>query len=385
LRGLRLLPCPKVRDKTGFPTPSGKRAVSNGAGAVGGTAACPDGWLARRREWPPHRGPWLRTACAPGSARSIQQHGRDSRRVERSFFMSTGTALAKPYEPAGVPEFLELVRNVRDRTSWFKDDHQWGPWFRGQQKATWDLKPRLYRGMNFSEVQRRRVEDEMREEFIKRAPVLCENLPAVDDRRSEWAWYFMMQHFGAATRLLDWTEGALIALYFAVRPSTRTEDKKKEDAAVWMFDPYQLNEQPDVLGREWILPPSASGVKDDEWARRVQQWLPDRFTDMGGLPEKPVAIEPTHVVRRMSSQHSCFTIHGSDEDALDKLHQEDENGCVVKILVPAAKIHEIRRDLSVCGINEATIFPDLDGLGRSIDARWDIDGRTPRAKGKRAR
>ena len=299
--------------------------------------------------------------------------------------MSTGTGLAKSYEATGIPEFLELVRNVRNRETWFRDDRQWGPWFRGQQKAAWDLKPRLYRSMNFGEVKREDVEDEMREEFIKRAPVLCENLPAVDDRRSEWEWYFMMQHFGAATRLLDWTEGALIALYFAVRPSARTEDTEEEDAAVWMFDPYQLNKQPDVLGRPWILPPSATGVKNDRWARRVQEWLPARFTEMRGLPEKAVAIEPTHVVRRISSQHSCFTIHGRDESALDKLHQEAENDCVVKIRVPFAKIDEIRRDLSMCGINEATIFPDLDGLGRSIDARWEIDMRTPRMKGKRAR
>jgi len=247
------------------------------------------------------------------------------------------------------------------------------------------LKPRLYRSKNFIEVKRDEVEDEMREEFIKRAPVLCENLPAVDDRRSDWEWYFMMQHFGAATRLVDWTEGALIALYFAVRPGTRTEDTEKEDAAVWMLDPYQLNRQPDVLGKEWILPPSATGVKNDRWARRVQKWLPVRFTKMRGLPEKAIAIEPTHVVRRISSQHSCFTIHGSDEDALDKLYQEDEKDCIVKILVPAADIEEIRRDLSMCGINEATIFPDLDGLGRSIGARWDIDRRTPRKKGKGAR
>lgn len=242
------------------------------------------------------------------------------------------------------------------------------------------MKPRLYRGnVKFRDVKKDEVEDEMREEFIKRAPVLCENLPVVDDRRSEWEWYFMMQHFGAATRLLDWTEGALIALYFAVRDSTGSED-----AAVWVLDPYELNKQPDVLGREWILPPSATGIKNDKWKRRVQKWLPTRFTGMRGLPEKAVAIEPTHVVRRMSSQHSCFTIHGRDESALDKL-QAEEDGCVVKILVPAGKIDEIRRDLRICGINEATIFPDLDGLGRSIDARWDIGAWTPPVRGKKPR
>jgi hypothetical protein len=50
----------------------------------------------------------------------------------------------------------------------------------------------------------------------------------------------------------------------------------------------------------------------------------------------PARAAAWHVARRMSSQHSCFTIHGRDESALDKLHQ-GENGCLVKIVVPATK------------------------------------------------
>ncbi len=80
-----------------------------------------------------------------------------------------------------------------------------GPWFRGQQDDAWPLKPKLYRGRLPSKTDLRESEDEIREEFIKRAPIFFEASPAADEMRAEWEWYFMMQHHQAATRLLDWT------------------------------------------------------------------------------------------------------------------------------------------------------------------------------------
>lgn len=280
--------------------------------------------------------------------------------------MTAGATLT-PKPAKSLIEFLGQVKAF-DKT-WFKRDLQWEPWFRGQEVDDWHLTPKLYRERSFEMVREHEVDDEIREEFVKRAPVLCEHLPDGSKRQAEWAWYFMMQHFGAATRLLDWTEGALVALYFAVRNDPEKEADAKKDATVWVLDPYQLNKR--VIGIEWVVPPSATGVKRDKWVRKVERWLPDRFTKMRRLPSKAVAVDPTHVARRITSQHSCFTIHGRDKPALDNL-QHAKKPCLVKIPIARSRVNDIRRELRVCGINEATIFPDLDGLGRSINARWRI-------------
>jgi hypothetical protein len=120
-----------------------------------------------------------------------------------------------------VPEFLALAGKFTDQ--WFQKEKNWGPWFRGHGDARWELMPKLYREKPPNRG-RRIVEDELRQDFMMRAPRLSNERP-----QNSWEWYFLMQHSGAPTRLLDWTESALIALYFAVR------DKKDDaDAAVWV-------------------------------------------------------------------------------------------------------------------------------------------------------
>jgi hypothetical protein len=119
-----------------------------------------------------------------------------------------------------------------------------GPWFRGHSNSEWSLVPKLYR----QEDHDRNTEDEIREEFITRAPSLTEAHPS-----NEWQWYFLMQHYGAPTRLLDWTDGGLIGLYFAVR-----DNRGCSDAAVWMLDPWWLNGK--VVGKQEVVCPDALGV-----------------------------------------------------------------------------------------------------------------------------
>jgi hypothetical protein len=261
-------------------------------------------------------------------------------------------------------EFVSVVATVRDR--WFDEEHPWGPWFRGQQRASWGLLPKLFRGFgDYRRIKKDEIEDEIREEFAARAPILSETRLAGSN---SWGWYFQMQHFGAPTRLLDWTEGAHIALYFAVR-----DNPGYYDAAVWVLDPYELNRR--AIGREEVIPPSEPNLRKRD-RRVVDPWLPQRFDPGTTVPDEPVAVYPTHVTRRIATQRSCFTVHGRDLAGLDRLQDKKER-LLAKITIPSFRIRSIRKELETHGIDEVTVFPDLDGLGRALCARWRLDSPAP--------
>lgn len=249
-------------------------------------------------------------------------------------------------------EFQTLVNDIRDSWDFDKDDVS-SPWYRGHQRKHWRLVPSIFRIGHFD----RETEDEIREEFTVRAPALSrhDTLPTND-----WDFYFLMQHYGAPTRLLDWTESPAIALYFAVR-----DNPGYYDSAVWMLNPYMLNER--VVRKEDVISPSAPGANPKDSAK-VAPWLPPRWTRKA-IPEWPLAIFPTHIARRISSQKSCFTIHGNLETGFSRF-LSGSHPCLKKIVIPAPTVNNLRLDLQNYGIDDTTIFPDLEGLGHALATRY---------------
>jgi hypothetical protein len=214
------------------------------------------------------------------------------------------------------------------------------PWYRGQKRADWGLVPGEYRLEDISP-------DELRSEFILKAHPLLNQVPAND-----WEWYFLMQHYGLPTRLLDWTTGSMIALHFAL-----CHDTGKHDAAVWMLDPWSLNQT--SFGKPNLVLTSdkeASGYLGTPYRYRL-------------AAPHAIAIIPPYNSARITVQRGAFTVHGKDKRGLEAQFPKK----LVRIVLPKDNCVEIRRELRNAGISEFTLFPDLDGLCRDIIA-LEIEG-----------
>lgn len=256
-----------------------------------------------------------------------------------------------------VGQLLSVVARQMDRWGFTKNERN-RPWYRGHAELMWDLCPSSLRGQKWSTAQEK--EQEAFEEFMQKAPAL--GAPE-SIRTSPWNGYFLMRHYGAPTRLLDWTESVLIAAYFAV-----SNVHRGKSAAIWMLDPYELNHQNADFGRNIVLSPSFVG--NGPWeTEKIDRWLPyTEKSNTNQIPSSPVAVYPAYFSRRIENQKSSFTIHGSDSDGLTTFWKTD--GPLLRIVIPAGKILGFRSRLWDMGIDTASVYPDLEGLGRLLAEKW---------------
>ena len=222
-------------------------------------------------------------------------------------------------------------------------------WFRGHADASWKLTPKLYRAEFVGSD-----ENEIRHEFKSRALQLIQGRIPED----KWEWYFLMQHYGVPTRLLDWTENALIAVYFAV-----SEHRGETDAGVWALDPEWLNRK---------LRRGVSGAMVHDWSE-AQSYLPELEEAFGGRRIRaalPAAIEPPHVDRRLAAQSSRFVIYGTTRDLMRTKGASERDRRIGMIQIPKNMVTSIQEDLVHLGITPASVFPDLFGLSQEICCKW---------------
>lgn len=221
-------------------------------------------------------------------------------------------------------------------------------WFRGVKDCTYELLPSALRKEN------KISEKDLTHEFMLKSRI--ENISLTKYKE----WLFIMQHHGVPTRMLDWSESCLVALYFALYELKKEKDVIINNPAVWMLNPLFLNSK--SLG--WDKFPSFEGELNEKVESNCRLAFKDKKDD--SFTEFPIAIKSQWIDDRMVAQKSCFTIHGNNKIAIEDIDENENCRILTKYLIDKDKRDLLLEQLKLCGITHYSIYPDLDGLAKEI-------------------
>lgn len=224
-------------------------------------------------------------------------------------------------EQRTIDSWMDLASLIEElasqRTNWI---------FRGEPSTTFELRPASGRQDDLTS-RARTVSYDLEDERAALRRFRYDARPfAGFSPESSLEWLAIAQHHGMATRLLDWTESLLVAAFFAVE---RAGDEG--EASIYGVSGLPLVDMNDP---------------------------PDPFE----LQEVSI-YRPRRVDMRIAAQHSVFTIHPRPTEPF--AHEQLNRWTVSKEACRTLKV-----TLDSCGVNYATMFPDLQGLARHIDWRY---------------
>ena len=218
--------------------------------------------------------------------------------------------------------------------------------FRGHADSAWRLMSTLGRYLN-AYIKREfwaPQEERILRIFQRKAHLFLEHIP---ERSDTFQWLAHMQHHGSPTRLLDFTWSPYVAAFFALERTTT-------QGAVWAVNPAKL-------------------VNVTERLNEFREGSLDGVIGIG---------EPFVMNKRIIAQSGTFVVTRDEGSAIEDIvgGYPDPEATLVKFELPADLVRPLgMRALYMMNITNATLFPDLDGLARSLayelEFHWAHDPR----------
>ena len=229
-----------------------------------------------------------------------------------------------------------LVTTVNEFIEWAAQFSQGGYLFRGVTNEEYNISASAYRRLkNIAESLKGRVIDFEKFVQINSGLIRDVRLQDMDWRNGrklrDLEILAELQHFRAATCLIDFTYNALIALWFACAPSSAN-----------------------ACGKVVAVRTDQGHLFRDVTLELLEKDIDYFFLgNEGEMPQQLYKWQPPHQNSRIIAQQSIFVFGAVEIDP--------DQGCIIL----GSKKQEIRESLKqVHGITEAMLFPDFEGFAR---------------------
>jgi FRG domain len=242
-------------------------------------------------------------------------------------------------------------------------------WFRGVNDRMLTLKPGAVWRTGYQEY-------EAMVSFVQEG-VAFTNIGSI----RSWDTYYLAQHYGMPTRLLDWTESFGAAMFFALDGVTHGNVP-----CVWVLQPEKINEQ--YLNWHGIMAP--------ENLPELDAWLPGGIRKPDVKDSDGYRYDNLHTLsiyakksnHRIIAQQGAFTLHGRDDRSLCEMVANDfvkPETVLARIDFENIDIEKAKRHLETLGVRRSAIYPDIDNFVKQLgDYYWPKPGMASKASKKTA-
>lgn len=256
----------------------------------------------------------------------------------------------------------ELVNFLAFAYLYSNNDDRWI--FRGIRDANYLLESTLERELN---KRKESVDIITAEKYLlaqfKRAANHFIEASMVPQNGDIIEWLALMQHYGAPTRLIDFTRSPYIACFFALE-----EDNCNSKCAIW------------AINENWIKENSLSRIEDENviskedlnsaYIANKKNFKKIFYNDSMSviLPVVPLKSNQRLLVQQGLFLCSSAALKGSFKNNMlsYKKNAEDMQENVYKIIIDNRIRTEVLYELNFMNINRASLFPGLEGFAKSL-------------------